>query len=921
MVTKAQADDAFRGKNYSTAEDLYTQLIKQENDDKCRSVLLSNRAACFMQMEQWENGLEDAQQAMDLQPEYAKAHFRKITCLRELKRHEQVAQQCTETKRAHLPPAAFSIPDEDLFSWWREAQENLHEEDKEGAWLRGTVPPLPEFYPRDWVYIGDSLRSARNNYFATNPTKQRLSDAEVKVLREKLMWHLTFTTSSCLWMDFKRRQASSSTNDTGRKNSRNAPPDDAGCYVLQFQNYEDVQLNLPAVPLHWASLQQLDETWSFRVRQVQQQRPNDVIVIGAVYLSAGESHTECHLVNVRESDILRELLWYQWVEITSPSELEEGHIPQLTELQPKAKLVDQCSSSLGKGLRSIFETGKVEETEEDQANEPDAWMDGLCAAVGSEFTNFPHTTSVDPKLSPEAMALYSIQVEQGSKKNPTVRKTVFAQDGSQQEKSQFTIGKSGGSWWNWWSSTPTATRQLLLTAPKWTDADHTAFGYYVHALLDCLSCMEGHKFSVASMGDQNNALKDQLQIEKEAPSVLVNIDKTTFTDPLEEDSTAADAEIKGTIVTRLVEVLGTSLFLPNNAEEVISVEKLTEVQDALQEPFLQQPAKGSPKGKMSVVVATSAMGGTRIKMRELELDAGKEDNAEFEIVDNFDERYTILTEAGEGDSVPPLTGQSVGPYTFAFYLENGNSSPYERSRVGYMSRVVCRMLGGEVSFERAEKVNNWELVCTVSPSNSVQQPPLMPRDAGLPRTRLPVEKLLGTGMLPNSTVNSTQSSPNPNKSSRGSKKGKKQHKSPTSSPKLAPQQGPSFSAPSLTINPAEHNVLVRLSYHRLQNVFVSSDVSSGWCKGKLGCVARDELWNGVVGLSVAHSLKPDQWWLLVMRAFGLFLLGCFQLCWEDCFRVLQALNVLKVKPSPSRTCLRQHLAALTVLAGASSAKR
>jgi serine/threonine-protein phosphatase 5 len=74
---KARANKAFTSHNFTTAVKLYTEAIEKNSND---STLWCNRAYARMKLEEYGYALNDASQAIQLDPKYAKAYYRRATC-------------------------------------------------------------------------------------------------------------------------------------------------------------------------------------------------------------------------------------------------------------------------------------------------------------------------------------------------------------------------------------------------------------------------------------------------------------------------------------------------------------------------------------------------------------------------------------------------------------------------------------------------------------------------------------------------------------------------------------------------------------------------------------------------------------------------------------------------------------------------
>ncbi|KAF4598226.1 hypothetical protein EYR38_006622 [Pleurotus pulmonarius] len=77
LKIKAQANTAFTNHDFNTAANLYTDAIKKNPRDP---ILWCNRAYARMKLEEYGYALGDANQAIEIDPKYVKAYYRRATC-------------------------------------------------------------------------------------------------------------------------------------------------------------------------------------------------------------------------------------------------------------------------------------------------------------------------------------------------------------------------------------------------------------------------------------------------------------------------------------------------------------------------------------------------------------------------------------------------------------------------------------------------------------------------------------------------------------------------------------------------------------------------------------------------------------------------------------------------------------------------
>ncbi|BGP45548.1 hypothetical protein JCM10450v2_001367 [Rhodotorula kratochvilovae] len=129
---KAQGNAAFAQKKWLKAAALYGQAIALEKDDTNLGSLHSNRSAAYVQLEQFDEALDDANQAVLKRPDWSKAHARvgevyarqqefhlsiqaydraielaedETSCAR-----YESSRKTTETARARMKKAASTVP-------------------------------------------------------------------------------------------------------------------------------------------------------------------------------------------------------------------------------------------------------------------------------------------------------------------------------------------------------------------------------------------------------------------------------------------------------------------------------------------------------------------------------------------------------------------------------------------------------------------------------------------------------------------------------------------------------------------------------------------------------------------------------------------------------------------------------------------
>lgn len=76
-VARARGNELFKGSRFSEACVAYGEGLEH---DPYNSVLLCNRAACRVKLNQFEKAIEDCTAALNLRPAYNKARLRRADC-------------------------------------------------------------------------------------------------------------------------------------------------------------------------------------------------------------------------------------------------------------------------------------------------------------------------------------------------------------------------------------------------------------------------------------------------------------------------------------------------------------------------------------------------------------------------------------------------------------------------------------------------------------------------------------------------------------------------------------------------------------------------------------------------------------------------------------------------------------------------
>lgn len=84
-LLKNRGNDSFKAKNYEIAIKHYSDAIEIRNDEPAA---YSNRAQCYIYLKRFFEALTDCDKALDLNPRYTKALYRRAVTLKQLYRYE-----------------------------------------------------------------------------------------------------------------------------------------------------------------------------------------------------------------------------------------------------------------------------------------------------------------------------------------------------------------------------------------------------------------------------------------------------------------------------------------------------------------------------------------------------------------------------------------------------------------------------------------------------------------------------------------------------------------------------------------------------------------------------------------------------------------------------------------------------------------
>lgn len=89
---KTKANIAFKAKRFEEAAEKYQKALEADPNHTDAHLLLSNRAACLIALERFEDALEDAKRCVQLKPDWAKGFARMGASLFFLKRLQQARE-------------------------------------------------------------------------------------------------------------------------------------------------------------------------------------------------------------------------------------------------------------------------------------------------------------------------------------------------------------------------------------------------------------------------------------------------------------------------------------------------------------------------------------------------------------------------------------------------------------------------------------------------------------------------------------------------------------------------------------------------------------------------------------------------------------------------------------------------------------
>jgi stress-induced-phosphoprotein 1 len=90
---KEKANESFKKGDYDGAIFLYTKLLELDHNNKVfNSTILANRALCYQKKNNQVQALQDINKAIELNPHYVKAYYRRSTIHINLKNGEKAKE-------------------------------------------------------------------------------------------------------------------------------------------------------------------------------------------------------------------------------------------------------------------------------------------------------------------------------------------------------------------------------------------------------------------------------------------------------------------------------------------------------------------------------------------------------------------------------------------------------------------------------------------------------------------------------------------------------------------------------------------------------------------------------------------------------------------------------------------------------------
>lgn len=120
---KAQANQLFKTGKYAEAMDYYTKAIEAEPASKETAICYANRSFAACKLEQYGQALNDASKAIELDPQYVKAYYRRAAANTALNNHKSALEDFKKVAQLH---EQANNPDKFIYAKIKECEKLIH---------------------------------------------------------------------------------------------------------------------------------------------------------------------------------------------------------------------------------------------------------------------------------------------------------------------------------------------------------------------------------------------------------------------------------------------------------------------------------------------------------------------------------------------------------------------------------------------------------------------------------------------------------------------------------------------------------------------------------------------------------------------------------------------------------------------------
>ena len=102
-------------KNYRLAKDLYTEYLdrcKNSTTNEEQAIAYTNLSICNKETNNLEIALQNTNKAIELNPDYLKARFRKAEILKEMKKFKEAMMECLKINQIKTDPGVKKMLEE-----------------------------------------------------------------------------------------------------------------------------------------------------------------------------------------------------------------------------------------------------------------------------------------------------------------------------------------------------------------------------------------------------------------------------------------------------------------------------------------------------------------------------------------------------------------------------------------------------------------------------------------------------------------------------------------------------------------------------------------------------------------------------------------------------------------------------------------